>query len=300
MKYIPENVCEITANINAEFLKNAMENKVLICAKVLLYRPEEGLILNLGGFRAIIPKDMAEYSQTGHPIKEAALITKVNKKVCFYITDIKEENGQITVYCSRRDVQKQVFDEYISNLKPGDVIPCTVTHIDSFGVFCDVAAGITALLPIDFISTSRIAAPSERFTVGQNIFACVKSIDENERIVLTHKELLGTWQENADLYAPFSTATGIVRSIENYGIFIELTPNLAGLAEVCEGVSPGDRVNVYIKSIIPDKMKIKLVILSKIPDSDFKSEINYRINSGHIRKWKYSPDNAKKQIETVF
>ena len=182
-----------------------------------------------------------------------------------------------------------MFDEYISNLKPGDVIPCTVTHIDSFGVFCDVAAGITALVPIDFISTSRIAAPSERFTVGQNIFACV-----------THKELLGTWQENADLYTPFSTATGIVRSIENYGIFIELTPNLAGLAEVCEGVSPGDRVNVYIKSIIPDKMKIKLVILSKIPDSDFKSEINYRINSGHISKWKYSPDNAKKQIETVF
>ena len=104
MKYISENVCEITANINAEFLKNAMENKVLICAKVLLYRPEEGLILNLGGFRAIIPKDMAEYSQTGHPIKEAALITKVNKKVCFYITDIKEENGQVTVYCSRTGV----------------------------------------------------------------------------------------------------------------------------------------------------------------------------------------------------
>ena len=80
---------------------------------------------------------------------------------------------------------------------------------------------------------------------------------------------------------------------------VDLIP-LAGLAEVCEGVSPGDRVNVYIKSIIPDKMKIKLVILSKIPDSDFKSEINYRINSGHISKWKYSPDNAKKQIETVF
>ena len=100
-------------------------------------------------------------------------------------------------------------------------------------------------------SVSYTHLPSERFTVGQNIFACVKSIDENERIVLTHKELLGTWQENADLYTPFSTATGIVRSIENYGIFIELTPNLAGLAEVCEGVSPGDRVNVYIKSIIP-------------------------------------------------
>lgn len=76
MKYIPENVCEITANINAEFLKNAMENKVLICAKVLLYRPEEGLILNLGGFRAIIPKRHGGVQPNRSPIKEAALITK--------------------------------------------------------------------------------------------------------------------------------------------------------------------------------------------------------------------------------
>ena len=119
MKYIPENVCDITANINAEFLKNAMENKVLICAKVLLYRPEEGLILNLGGFRAIIPKDMAEYSQTGHPIKEAALITKVNKKVCFYITDIKEENGQVSYNSS--------VEEQMNSIESGN----TTVSIDS-------------------------------------------------------------------------------------------------------------------------------------------------------------------------
>ena len=38
------------------------------------------------------------------------------------------------------------------------------------------------------------------------------------------------------------------------GIFIELAPNLAGLAEWKEGVVTGTRAAVYIKSILPDKM----------------------------------------------
>ena len=57
------------------------------------------------------------------------------------------------------------------------------------------------------------------------------------------------------------TVAGIVRSVEPYGIFVELTPNLAGLAEVKEGVIPGQQASVYIKSILPARMKIKLIII---------------------------------------
>ena len=42
--------------------------------------------------------------------------------------------------------------------------------------------------------------------------------------------MLGTWAENAALFSPGQTVTGVVRSVEDYGIFVELTPNLAGLA----------------------------------------------------------------------
>ena len=49
----------------------------------------------------------------------------------------------------------------------------------------------------------------------------IKSRDEQGRLVLSLRELLGTWQENAGRFAVGETVVGIVRSIEDYGVFIE-------------------------------------------------------------------------------
>ena len=97
-----------------------------------------------------------------------------------------------------------------------------------------------------------------------------------------------------------TTAVGVVRSIEDYGIFIELMPNLAGLAEICPGVEVGDVVNVYIKSILPDKMKVKLVIMSVLDENEFNNDIKYFITDGHIDHWRYSTDSNIKNVYTDF
>ena len=59
--------------------------------------------------------------------------------------------------------------------------------------------------------------------------------------------------------------SGVVRETEKSknGIFIELKPNLVGLAEYKENIIYGNNVNVYIKKIIPEKKKIKLIIVDK-------------------------------------
>ena len=55
---------------------------------------------------------------------------------------------------------------------------------------------------------------------------------------------------------------GIVKECDKYknGIFIELKPNLVGLAEYKENIEYGQEVEVYIKKIMPEKKKIKLII----------------------------------------
>ena len=300
MEYPRESNCESSTNLNINLIKSAMETQTIICSKALVYEKDVGLHFNLGGFEAIMPNDEVIYSPTNKTVKEAAVATRVNKNVCFVITKIDPSPIRPVIYVSRRKVQKEVYENYISTLSCGDVIKCTITHVDSFGVFCDVGYGVNALLPIDFISVSRINSPSDRFYEGQDIYACVKSIDCDGRIVLTHKELLGTWLENAALFAPMSTTVGIVRSIENYGIFIELMPNLAGLAEVCDGVEVGDVVNVYIKSILPDKMKVKLVIMSTLKNFETNTKIRYFIKDGHINSWHYSTPESRKSISTIF
>ena len=300
MEYTREANMEVSCIKNLEQINTALITGEVLCARALIYEKGTGLHFNLGNYKAVMPSEEIMYSPYGDAVKEAAIVTRINKNVAFVVTDIRQQGGITTIYISRRKLQQRIYENNILKLKPGDVIPCTVTHVDSFGVFCDIGYGITALLPIDFISVSRINSPADRFYAGQNIYCCIKSIGSDGRIVLTHKELLGSWSDNARLFTPQSTVTGIVRSVESYGVFVELTPNLAGLAEPCDGVSVGDCVKVFIKSILPDKMKIKLIIMDKHTVFPAEMSPHYFITEGHLDYWYYSTENSKQQIFTVF
>ena len=96
------------------------------------------------------------------------------------------------------------------------------------------------------------------------------------------------------------TVGGVVRSVEDYGIFVDLTPNLAGLAEPHENVFEGSCASVYIKNIVPDKMKIKLVIIDTFEREKSKPRINYFFSGSHIDKFTYSPESSNRVIETDF
>lgn len=93
---------------------------------------------------------------------------------------------------------------------------------------------------------------------------------------------------------------GIVRSIENYGIFVELTPNLAGLAESRPGVEAGQQASVYIKSLIPEKMKVKLILVDSFQAAYPKQPPHYFFQGSHMDRFVYSPACATRQIVTDF
>ena len=139
-------------------------------------------------------------------------------------------------------------------------------------------------------------------TVGQSILAADRTVEpENRRISLTHRELLGTWAQNAALFSVGETVRGVVRSIEPYGVFIELTPNLSGLAEPRADLRPGMAVSVYIKSILPQRMKVKLTIIDVLAPYDAPTPPRYFITGGHIDAWTYTPVGCdKKPVKTVF
>lgn len=281
-------------------LREAFIKKTIIEARAILCDSDHNLIVDLGNIRGIIPKNECAIGVEEGYVRDIAIISRVNKPVCFVITGFETSpNGATRAILSRRIVQKRCMNEYINLLNSGDIIPARITHIEPFGCFVDIACGIPSLLPIDAISISRISHPSDRFKANQDIYVIVKSKD-NERITLTHKELLGTWEQNVKPFAPGQTVPGIIRSIENYGIFVELTPNLAGLAEIKEGVKVGDRASVYIKSIIPDKMKIKLIIVESFSEEIDYKQIQYHFSDNHIDYWRYSPSVCTKTIESMF
>lgn len=261
------------------------------------------LYIDLKGVCGIIPKSECVLEDE---IKDIAIITRVGKAVAFKVLQItKKEDGRSVAILSRREAQRACLENYLMDLIPGDIIPARVTHIEPFGAFLDVGCGICALMSVDSISVSRISSPRDRFLPREEIKVIVKSIDyEKRRLFVSTKELLGTWEENVRDFKVGQTVSGIVRSIEGYGIFVELTPNLAGLAELKDGVKVGEGCAVYIKSIIPDKMKIKLVIIDTYENRETpKTKDYYYIDTdkvSHLNYWRYSPSSSQKLIETIF
>lgn len=151
-----------------------------------------------------------------------------------------------------------------NSLKVGQIVNGVVKAVKSYGAFVELEQGDTGLIYIEDLSVARIKTPFERLKIGQNVKVVVKYIDRDlKRITLSYKELLGTWEENAKKFEEGETVKGIVRETEKCknGIFVELTPNLVGLAEYKDGMEYGKPVDVYIKKIIPEKHKVKLIIV---------------------------------------
>lgn len=270
-------------------LRQAMEEQTVLEGLAIRCDARRDLTVRFGGYEGIIPRSDAIHPAISGAERDIAVLSRVGKPVCFTVTAIETDGGgKPRVTLSRRAAQEQAIAWLLEHAAPGCVLPARVTHLESFGAFVDLGCGVASLIPLENIAVSRVAHAADRFRVGQDILAAVTGVDAAAcRFYLTHKELLGTWLENAADFAPGDAVPGIVRGVKEYGIFIELTPNLSGLADWKGDVLPGDRVSVYIKSIRPDTRKIKLQIIQNLGPAQEPAELKYFITDGTIDGWKY-------------
>lgn len=304
-QFLPEGQLENTtenrlALASPAALSDAMAKGQILEAPVVLCDAEHNLMVDLGCMRGKIPRKEGAIGIAEGTVRDIALISRVGKPVCFTVTEITSDRfGRPYALLSRRAAQQKYRNEFLHTLPRGHLLNARVTHLESFGAFCDIGCGVIALLPIDAISVSRIAHTKDRFSVGEDLPVLLRSIDPAGRITLTHKELLGTWEENAARFAEGQTVSGIIRSVEPYGVFVELAPNLAGLAEPRADAFAGMMASVYIKSIIPEKMKVKLIIIDCF-SGDYAPKKDYFITESMITHWQYSPDCCPKKIFSDF
>lgn len=262
-KFIPEGWYIDKKNLNSKMLDKAIQTQQTLEAKVS--KCDEGCNLYLefeGNKFGIINKDEIELlSKDNVEFKKNISTSKVNRYVQFKVKGIDESDNYIL---SRKDVEKEAISWMNNEINEGAILKGIVKSIQPYGAFVEIGGGIVGLVHIEDLSVARIKSPKERVKIGQKINVMVKSIDKsNNKIILTYKELLGSWEENIKEFKEGTTVLGKAREIEKSknGIFIELKPNLVGLAEYKDEIEYGQNVNVYIKKIIPDKKKIKLIIV---------------------------------------
>ena len=300
--YKPEGFTKRTEPLTISALEKAKNTRQILEAKAIMCDNEHNLIVDLGDdIKGIIPRDEAALGIREGEVRDIAVLSRVNKQICFKISNIRRDDGQTVASLSRVSAQQDALEYMLHTYTKGDIINARITHMEPFGAFADIGCGIIGLISIENISVSRISHPRDRFYIGQNIKTVIKDIDKvNKRFTLSHKELLGTWKENTALFQTGQTVCGVIRSIEDYGVFVELTPNLAGLAEYRSDVVSGQQATVFIKNIIPEKMKVKLSIIDSFDAETQIQEYKYFVKEPHINIFKYSPPECSKVIETVF
>lgn len=296
----PENLARCAS---MDGLLKAVSKREVLEGLALSCTPEHDLMVRVGPFLGRIPRSEAALGVAEGSTREIAILSRVGKPVSFVVTAVElTDSGQPRPILSRCQAQALALSHLLTTLRPGDILPAVVTHLEPFGAFVDIGCGVPSMIGIENISVSRLPHPKERFRVGQHIFAVVTGLDRVKgRVLLSHKELLGTWAENAALFSPGMTVPGVIRSQKDYGLFVELTPNLSGLADPKEGYAEGERVSVYIKSILPRQMKLKLLLIDHLPPENAPPPPNYFVTGGRLSRWRYPPEGCEKPgAETVF
>lgn len=192
--------------------------------------------------------------------------TFVGQTISAYIIKVNQRRGNVII--SRRkllneqrsEVRKKILDQ----LKIGDTIQGVVKNITSYGAFIDIG-GVDGLLHITDMTWGRIAHPSEMLKIGDAITVQVISFDkEHEKISLGMKQLESNpWKDLPDSIQVGSKIKGIISSITDYGLFVEVAKGVEGLVHISE-ISWIDRISDLHKTYkVGDEIEVLVVALDK-------------------------------------
>lgn len=232
----------------------------------------------------------------------------IGKTMKLKITEIDPNKNRLIL--SHKDLveeeREEAFEKVASQLVVGDVIEGKVSRLTNFGAFIDVG-GVDGLVHISEISYKHVDKPSDVLNAGQDVKVKVIGIDnDRHRISLSIKQTEPSpfEQATADLNEG-DVFEGEVKSLTNFGAFVEVADGIQGLVHVSEisnkhvdkpsdVLKVGQTVKVKVLNIDPSDRRISLSI--KAADSNASSSDNHSSrprrsrNENSVNK-KYMGDN---------
>jgi small subunit ribosomal protein S1 len=243
-----------------------------------------GLILDLG-VRGFLPASLVDIRRV-HNLDEFMGQT-LECKV------IELNRSRNNVVLSRRAVleeeRKEVREQILGRLEPGQVVEGKISNIVDFGAFVDLD-GIDGLIHISELSWSHVNHPSEVVAIGDTVRIKVLDIDrDRQRISLGLKQTQeDPWQRVISTHRPGDVLEGTVTKVVAFGAFVEILPGVEGLVHISEladhhvenpseVVEPGAKLNVKILEIDEERRRLSLSIKrvegQNMPMQDLSAQI---------------------------
>ncbi|MGC8481510.1 MAG: 30S ribosomal protein S1 [Acidimicrobiales bacterium] len=226
-----------------------------------------GLIVDIG-LRGFLPASLVELRRVRD------LQPYIGKTVEAKIIELDKNRNNVVL--SRRawieENQKEQREEFLENLKPGEVRRGVVSSIVNFGVFVDLG-GMDGLVHVSELSWKHVDHPSSVVSVGDEVQVLVLDVDlSKERISLSLKATQSDpWQEFANAHKVGELVYGRVTKLVPFGCFIQVGEGIEGLVHISEMaphhvdlpervVTPGEELWVKIIDIDLQRRRISLSI----------------------------------------
>ncbi|MBB03154.1 MAG: 30S ribosomal protein S1 [Rubinisphaera brasiliensis] len=191
--------------------------------------------------------EMSWTRRINHPSE----LVNIGDSVDVVVLNINTDKQEISL--GMKQTQPNPWDNVGEKYPVGAVVKGKVRNLTNYGAFIELEEGVDGLLHVSDMSwTRKISHASEMLKKGDEVECQIVSVDEERRrIALGLKQLQGDpWTDTIpDKYAPGTIVTGNVTKITNFGVFVELEPELEGLLHVSELAAhkvnnPEDEVNV--------------------------------------------------------
>jgi small subunit ribosomal protein S1 len=226
-----------------------------------------GLILDLG-VRGFLPASLVDIRRVQN--LDEFMGQKLECKV------IELNRSRNNVVLSRRAVleeeRKEVREQILGNLEPGQVVEGKISNIVDFGAFVDLE-GIDGLIHISELSWSHVNHPSEVVSIGDTVRVKVLDIDrDRQRISLGLKQTQeDPWQKVLNEHKEGDVVEGKVTKIVAFGAFVQILPGVEGLVHIselaqhhvespAEVVRPGDELKVKILEVDDSRRRLSLSV----------------------------------------
>ncbi len=260
-----------------------------------------GLILDLG-VRGFLPASLVDIRRV-HNLDEFMGQT-LECKV------IELNRSRNNVVLSRRAVleeeRKEVREQILDRLQPGQIVDGKISNIVDFGAFVDLD-GIDGLIHISELSWSHVNHPSEVVAIGDEVRIKVLDIDrDRQRISLGLKQTQeDPWQRVVSTHRSGDVLEGTVTKVVAFGAFVEILPGVEGLVHISEladhhvespseVVEPGATLNVKILEIDEERRRLSLSIKrvegQNMPMQDLGAQIAEA--SGEATEEEAAPEGA--------
>ena len=239
-----------------------------------------GAFVDIGGLDGLLHISDMSHSRVEDPNE----IVKTGQKVEVMILKIDRETDRIGL--GLKQVQPDPWTGAAEKWPVDEIVGGRVTRLADFGAFVELEPGVEGLVPISEMSfEKRIKHPSEVLAAGDTPQLRVLSVDPaRKRISLSVKRVgADPWVGASVRWPEGSVVEGVVKRLEDFGAFVELTAGVEGLVHISEAsenrvrhisevLKDGQLVKAKVQSVDEHQRRISLSIKALRTDPNFTGE----------------------------